>query len=79
MTSRLAGSVKNVMHAGCMRGDAQVDERVLDEDILQNMIRLYQSPNQNRISQIWDAIRCAPLTTDGSCVMQLCSHTHNSC
>ena len=35
----------------------QINAQVLDEDIIQNMIKLYQSPQQTRIAKAWNAIR----------------------
>ena len=35
----------------------QMDETVLDEEIFRNQLDKYQSPNQNRVAQVWNAIR----------------------
>lgn len=37
----------------------QINAQVLDEEILQNMIILYQTPGQTRIAKAWNAIRWA--------------------
>lgn len=39
--------------------DVQMDAQALDEEIIQPMVKLYKSQNTNRLSQAWNAIRCA--------------------
>lgn len=39
-----------------------MDETVLDEEIFRNQLDKYQSPNQNRVAQVWNAIRCDPVS-----------------
>ena len=39
----------------------QMDETVLDEEIFRNQLDKYQSPNQNRVAQVWNAIRYDPV------------------
>ena len=38
-----------------------MDETVLEE-IFRNQLDKYQSPNQNRVAQVWNAIRCDPVS-----------------
>lgn len=37
----------------------QINIKIREEEIIQNMIKLYQSPQQTRIAKAWNAIRCA--------------------
>ena len=49
------------MSRSCETLLVQMDETVLDEEIFRNQLDKYQSPNQNRVAQVWNAIRYDPV------------------